>query len=370
MPNSPKILVVDDSQVVLLAVERMLSSEGFRTVTANSAPMARKLCSTEAPDLILLDVMLPGESGLDLCRSFRNQPATSDIPIIFLSNLDDVAEKVDGLHAGAVDYIPKPVHKSEVLARVRTHLRVRASSREQAQEQRARLDALGVAQRHLLVSPDDLPDANFAVRYQPLEEAGGDFYDVLPVAPGVFDYFVADISGHGLPASFLTSAIKALLLQFSGPLYSPEDCMRGIDGVIRQITGGETYLTAVHVRLNRNTRRMSVLSAGHPPILLQRAGVVQQIQAEGDALGIFASLALRGTTLSVERGDRLFLYTDGMIEAGGQSRKLGLERLAVFASGQQRASLADAVNTIASNVYPAYAARTDDVLLLGIDVNV
>ena len=88
---------------------------------------------------------------------------------------------------------------------------------------------------------------------------------MVAVDSDVFGYFVADVSGHGVSAAFLTSAIKALLRQYTGPLFSPEDTMRGLDTVMRQMLGEEQYLTACYANLNRRTGRLSVVSAGHPP---------------------------------------------------------------------------------------------------------
>jgi len=81
-----------------------------------------------------------------------------------------------------------------------------------------------------------------------------DFYDVVAVDSDVFGYFVADVSGRGASAAFLTSAIKALLRQYTGPMFSPEDTMRGIDAVMRQMLGEEQYLTACYANLNRPDR--------------------------------------------------------------------------------------------------------------------
>ena len=165
---------------------------------------------------------MPGESGFETCAQLKSDPATADIPIIFLSSLDDVKSKVEGLKIGGVDYVAKPVHAEEVLARVRVHLRIRETNRALVAQQRARLNDLRGAQQAMLVRPSDHPEANFAVYFEPLEEAGGDFYDVIPLGAGIFGYFVADISGHGVSAAFLTSALKALLRQYSGPCFRPK----------------------------------------------------------------------------------------------------------------------------------------------------
>ena len=118
---SPTILVVDDTVTNLILVSSVLEAEGFRTLTASDGPTARDLSRVHQPDLILLDVLMPGETGFETCAQLKSDPVTADIPIIFLSSLDDVKSKVEGLKMGGVDYVAKPVHGEEVLARVRVH---------------------------------------------------------------------------------------------------------------------------------------------------------------------------------------------------------------------------------------------------------
>lgn len=308
--KQPKILIVDDAPTNVELLDGMLRAEGFLTLTAGDGPSARLIARAERPDLILLDVMMPGESGFETCAGLKSDPLTADTPVIFLSALDDVKSKVKGLKMGGVDYILKPVHGEEVLARVRVHLRISENNRAVANGHRARLQELRDAQQAILVRPGDCPEASFAVFYAPLEGAGGDFYDVVHVDSDVFGYFVADVSGHGVSAAFLTSAIKALLRQYNGPLFSPEDTMRGVDMVMRQMLGEEQYLTACYAYLNRRTRRLSVVSAGHPPLIVVRtSGKATAVEMDGDPLGMFSALALQRKDLRVMPGDRFFLYS-------------------------------------------------------------
>ena len=211
---------------------------------------------------------------------------------------------------GGVDYVSKPVHGEEVLARVRVHLRIGETNRAISRQHQAQLEELRDAQQAILVHPENCPEASFAVFYKPLEGAGGDFYDVVELDRDVFGYFVADVSGHGVSAAFLTSAIKALLRQYSGPLFSPEDTMRGIDTVMRQMLGEEQYLTACYANLNRRTGRLAVVSAGHPPLILVSAsGQAQTLEMDSDPLGIFSSLVIKRKEVQVASGRQiLFIY--------------------------------------------------------------
>lgn len=371
MVNAPCILVVDDTPINLDIVGSVLASEGFRVLTANDGPAARDLTRSHQPDLILLDVLMPGETGFETCAQLKSDPATSDIPIIFLSSLDDVKSKVAGLKGGAVDYISKPMHGEEVLARVRVHLRIRETNRALVAQQRVWLDQLRDAQQAILVRPDDIPEARFAVHFEPLEEAGGDFYDVLALGADIFAYFVADISGHGVSAAFLTSAVKALLRQYSGPMYSPEDTMRGVDSVMGQMLGPEQYLTACYARLNRQSHRLTVIGAGHPPlILVSRAGDVRTVKLDSDPLGVFGAAILQRADLLVSAGDRFFMYSDGLIEASpGAARGGGLERLVAACVRHRKAPLSESVASIVRELRPDAPAVADDLLLLAADVS-
>jgi sigma-B regulation protein RsbU (phosphoserine phosphatase) len=284
--------------------------------------------------------------------------------------LDDVKSKVAGLKIGGVDYIAKPVHGEEVLARVRVHLRIRETNRALVAQQRSRLDQLRDAQQAILVRPQDCPEANFAIYYKPLEEAGGDFYDVIGLGAGMFAYFVADISGHGVSASFLTSAVKALLRQYAGPMFSPEDTMHGVDSVMGQMLGEEQYLTACYARLNRQTRRLTVVGAGHPPlILVGRSGAARFVELDSDPLGIFGAATIHRRDLSVSGGDRFFMYSDGLIEASpGFGRREGLQRLADACVRHRQAPLADAAGMIVGEIQPEDHRAEDDLLLLVAEV--
>jgi sigma-B regulation protein RsbU (phosphoserine phosphatase) len=368
--STPTILIVDDTEVNLLVLQSVLDAEGFRTITAPDGVTARELSRRQPPDLILLDVVMPGESGFETCAKLKSDPKTADIPIIFLSAQNDVKSKVKGLKVGGVDYVTKPVHGEEVLARVRVHLRIGETNRAITRQHQARIEELRDAQQAILVRPESCPEASFAVYYKPLEAAGGDFYDVVAVDSEVFGYFVADVSGHGVSAAFLTAAIKALLRQYTGPLFSPDDTMRGIDTVMRQMLGEEQYLTACYANLNRRTGRLSVVSAGHPPVVIVRpSGQAQTLEMDSDPLGIFSSLVIKRKEVQASPGDRFYLYTDGLIESSpGGGRGEGLDRLVASCVLHRRDPLQEAAREIAECLQVGAPTVQDDLLLLVVEV--
>jgi len=135
------ILVVDDIPANLGLLFDALTQAGHRVLVAESGESALDQLQHETPDLVLLDYMLPGMDGMAVCRRIKAKPECSDLPIIFLTAVNELEEKVRALDAGAVDYVTKPIQTPEVLARVRTHLRIARLQRELADELEMRREA-------------------------------------------------------------------------------------------------------------------------------------------------------------------------------------------------------------------------------------
>lgn len=125
--HAGSILVVDDQTTNIQTVGTLLASMGYDIMTATSAAQAVQRIGVRKPDLILLDMMMPGENGLELCRRLQGNPQWAEIPVIFLSAAGEVNLITSALEAGAVDYVTKPFHRAELLSRVRTHLALKAS---------------------------------------------------------------------------------------------------------------------------------------------------------------------------------------------------------------------------------------------------
>ena len=128
--QSPLILIVDDEAVNRLILESNLKRQGFRTIATSSGQECLDLARQEQPDLVLLDIIMPGMDGFQTCQTLKDAPETRDIPVIFLSALTDTGVKTKGFEAGGVDYVSKPFDAKELLARVRTHLTLRNQERQ------------------------------------------------------------------------------------------------------------------------------------------------------------------------------------------------------------------------------------------------
>lgn len=137
-PSSPyagsRVLIVDDVPANIALLRDVLKEAGFRVFVAESGESALEQAPFARPDIILIDVMMPGLDGLETCRRFKAMPEFARVPLFFMTALTDTEDKLRGFEAGAVDYIGKPLHPREVLARIEAHLEIRALHVELAQK--------------------------------------------------------------------------------------------------------------------------------------------------------------------------------------------------------------------------------------------
>lgn len=159
MQDRAKILVVDDTPANLEVITETLASAKYSVATSISGDRALKRLQTYCPDLILLDVQMPGMDGFELCQQLKSDPVTAQIPIIFMTALSDTSSKVKGFSLGAVDYITKPFQEEELLVRVNTHLQLSSLTKqleqkvmERTAELKTALDQLSRSQLQLIQS--------------------------------------------------------------------------------------------------------------------------------------------------------------------------------------------------------------------------
>jgi putative two-component system response regulator len=120
-----KILIVDDESGARVALEMLLYREGFEVRDASDGPTALELCSTFRPDLILLDILMPGIDGFEVCRRIKATPETRLTPVVLITGLSDTEDRIKGINAGADDFLSKPIDINELLARVRSLIRLK-----------------------------------------------------------------------------------------------------------------------------------------------------------------------------------------------------------------------------------------------------
>ncbi|HEX5364183.1 MAG TPA: response regulator, partial [Gallionella sp.] len=152
MTNKGRILAVDDTPESLRLLTDILKAEGYEVRAAISGELALHAAALNPPELILLDIRMPGMNGYEVCRSLKAQPATRDVPVIFVSAASETSEKVEGFAVGGVDFVTKPYQRDELLARVRTHLQLNRLSNHLEELVEERTAELRVSERKLKAS--------------------------------------------------------------------------------------------------------------------------------------------------------------------------------------------------------------------------
>ncbi|QSZ41462.1 diguanylate cyclase [Sulfurimonas aquatica] len=172
MAQNTNILVVDDTVVNLELLEIILSEEGYDVRTATSGEMALKSIQRQKPDLILLDVMMPGIDGYETCEMIKEDPELKQIPIIFLSAKSQAEDKVKAFTLGAVDYLVKPFETIEVIARIKTHLSIHFLEKELKQN-------LEIVDKYVIMSSTDIEGKIIKVSSAFCEMSGYSLEDLL-----------------------------------------------------------------------------------------------------------------------------------------------------------------------------------------------
>jgi sigma-B regulation protein RsbU (phosphoserine phosphatase) len=313
------VLVVDDAPSNIQVVQSILKDE-YRIRVATNGEKALELARVQPPpDLVLLDVVMPGMDGYEVCRQLKAASETEAIPVIFLTGLTDTDDETRGLDVGAVDYIRKPFSPSIVRARVRTHLLLRDSQEQLNRQVLAINNELELArqiQLSILPSrPPTIPSIEIATRYFPMTAVAGDYYDFLVVDEKRFGILVADVSGHGAPSALITSMLRIAL---SEQLSFASDPARVLWGLNQALCGkfDRHFITAAYAFIDTEQQLLSYGGAGHPPLVVRSAdtGEARAIEENGLLLAQFPDETYTAVQVPFAPGDRAVLYTDGVPE--------------------------------------------------------
>jgi sigma-B regulation protein RsbU (phosphoserine phosphatase) len=328
-----RVLLVDDAKANLDILVEGLKSEHKLSLALNGE-MALQIAARTPPDLVLLDIMMPGIDGYEVCRRLRQKPETAEVPIMFLSSLEEVQNKTRGFEAGANDYLTKPFEMLEVKARVRSLLKAKAYNdavKEQiASELRvAREIQMGMLP-HDFAAAEGAYGVSFGAVLEPAREVGGDLYGVCPASPERLVIFVGDVSGKGIPASMFMVRAISLARLLAREIAEPERILARLNDELAADNPSGMFVTFLCAVFEPAAGRLTLANAGHcRPVLLSASGPpCWAVKNLGTALGFDPGLEFERTELSFQEGDLLVLYSDGVTEAfNAREECYGNERL-------------------------------------------
>ena len=328
-----RVLIVDDAKANLDILVEGLKAD-HKLSLALDGETALQIAARTPPDLVLLDIVMPGMDGYEVCRKMRQMPALADVPVIFLSSLEEVQNKTRGFEAGANDYLTKPFDMLEVKARVRSLLKAKAYSDAVKEQIASELKVAREIQMGML--PHDFTAMEKAYRVafgavlEPAREVGGDLYGVCDAGPERLVIFLGDVSGKGIPASMFMVRAISLARLLSREVAEPERILARLNDELAADNPSGMFVTFLCAVFEPKSGRLTMANGGHcrPVILHDGQPPRWAVKNLGTALGFEPGLEFERTELKLGDNDALILYTDGVSEAfNPQDECYGNDRL-------------------------------------------
>ncbi len=391
--ESIEILVVEDDLASLDVIKACLESEGYQIIHCHNGQEALTWLREHRSkaDLALVDIMMPVMDGMTLIQHLRSPAYNIDLPILLLTGLNHPLGVERGLEAGANDYMTKPFHPVELLARVRNLLRIRKYQQQlQLYNQTVQHDleiARELQQGLIPISP--LLDTNIRLAwiYKPCSYVGGDMVNFFTVNQKLYGFYVADVSGHGVASAMLSTwlyhTLKPALAQtqqptsattqFKGlPLASPRSVAVSLDQMLSQKSSSH-YLTMCYAIYHAPTRKLNYIRCGHTfPILITAEGECKILtESDSPAIGMSLGLPFEAHSIVLNHGDRVFLYSDALLEASSpKGEAFGLDRFCIELIATAQYQLENQLNSLLHTIqhFQEKDDFNDDFTLLLLEV--
>jgi sigma-B regulation protein RsbU (phosphoserine phosphatase) len=367
-----RVLIVDDAKTNVDILVEALRGEHKLSVALDGEGALRAV-EKSAPDLVLLDIVMPGLDGYEVCRRLRADPATRELPIMFLSSLEDVRDKARGFELGANDYLTKPFEILEVKARVRSLLKAKAYADAVRAAQERDLAIAREIQMGIL--PSDLGSITAGTgldvhaTIEPARHVGGDLFEVLRLSDDRVLLALADVCGKGIPAALFMAVTATLLRTLARQCAGPGEILRRLNDELAAQNPRGMFVTMVCLDVRGG--KVTCANAGHePPLLVGRAGPPRPVfPSSGTVLGLFPGQEYGSETLDLGPGEGIVLYTDGVTEAADATGALfGPERLQACLAAEAAPSAAETVTRVlgAVRAFAGGAPQSDDITILAL----
>jgi sigma-B regulation protein RsbU (phosphoserine phosphatase) len=375
------ILAVDDTPENLDVVKGILSPE-YIVKAATSGPMALKIAEKQKPDLILLDIMMPDMDGYEVCKRLKENEQTKDIPVIFLTAMDQTTDEKHGFELGAADYMTKPVNPPILKARVSTHLALKRSMDElqsayhiiKGHKERMEQELNVAHDIQMSMLPLEFPAfperEEFSVHalLKPAREVGGDFYDFFFINDDEICLIVGDVSGKGVPAALFMAVTKTMIKTQAVDDPSPASIVTRVNEELSADNPSSMFVTLFFAIANTRTGEVRFTNAGHnPPYILRKDRSLECLdQRHGPIVAAVEGVAFGEDKIQLEANDTLVVFTDGVTEAMDVSQQLYAEPRLEACIGKSAGMPEQLTGEILQDVeaYAGEAEQADDITIL------
>ncbi|MDM8566802.1 ATP-binding protein [Candidatus Halobeggiatoa sp. HSG11] len=373
--NQIKILIVDDEPINLQVLHNHLFSQNYNVVHATSGIEALKFVDEGLmPDIILLDIMMPQMTGYEVAHKIREKWQAIEMPILLLTAKNQIEDLVQGLEAGANDYMTKPISKEELLARIKTHLSLKILAADNLR-MKTELDVAKQIQQMVLPKEAELQkieNLDIAGFMEPADEVGGDYYEVLN-HDGHIKIGIGDVTGHGLESGvvmlMVQTTVRALLL---AGINNPEAFLNIVNRTIyHNVQRMKTDKNLTLSLLDYQNRTLQLTGQHEEILLIRKGGKIERIDTFdlGFIVGLENDISEFTSHMEVvlQPGDGIVLYTDGITEAHNLAKQqYGLERLCKVISNNWSGSSLEVQQAVIADVkgYIGKQKVLDDITLL------
>lgn len=355
MTAPERIIVIDDSANDVQVIRRFLERKGYAVDVATSGDEGLELARRIVPDAFVVDYRMPGMDGFELTRRIKSDPQLQTTPVLLLTGADAARTVVDGLGAGADDYVTKGSDTQVLLARLRALLRVKHYQDQMRKLHQQITRDLQIARRvqEALVPPASFQSPQLEIRsaYIPSEMLSGDFYDYF-LNDNIMYLFVADVSGHGLPAAILVSLLKSYIHTEAEAGTRLSDLMARLNDFLFSVSLPTQYATAQLFRID-GEGNLAYANAAHPPFLLfqRERGRAQLHEDPSPLLGAMPAMDYDERKLKIAPGDTMFVYTDGLTDRRNESGEFySVDRVAALLEQHADADLSTVYQAIDADV--------------------
>ncbi len=370
--SESRILIVDDAKTNIDILVEALRGE-YKLSVALDGTAALRSVEKSPPDLVLLDIMMPGIDGYEVCRQLRAQESTRELPVMFLSSLEDVKDKTRGFEVGGNDYLTKPFEVLEVKARVRSLLKAKAYA-DAVREAMAR-DLRIAREIQMGILPADLQaatshtDLDVHAIIEPAQQVGGDLYEVLRASDDRLVVALGDVSGKGIPAALFMAVAVTVLRTLARHIVDPAEILCRLNAELAERNPRGMFVTMQCLIFDLAQGRVSCAGAGHHQLAILSPGRPPRLAcpSSGRPAGLMAFNPIECETLPLEAGDTFVLFSDGVSEAMNAAEDFyGEERLLAALSASAGTPAADTVTKVVADVraFVAGAKQSDDITVL------
>lgn len=368
MEERKRIVVIDDNANDLAVTRRFLERRGYAAFPASSGEEGLRLAGAILPDAIVVDYRMPGMNGFEVTRRIKADPTLQTIPVLMLTGSDSAEHVVEGLGAGAEDFVTKGSDIEIVVARLRALLRMKEYQDQLRRMNQQMTRDLQIARRvqEALVPQRAFASPRLEIRsaYIPSAVLSGDFYDYFNQDEFLY-LFVADVSGHGLPAAILVSLLKSYIHTEAANDRPLSEFMTRLNDFLFSVSLPNQFATAALFRIDGD-RRLVYSNAAHPPFLLYQRARRKTLVLEqpSNLLGAMPNMPFEEHSIEVEPGDTLFVYTDGLTDrVNGSGDFYSIDRVAAVLEESHDADIAALYESIHGDVssFSATEEFKDDI---------